>query len=130
MTTDVGLSTMDDPRRRSFEVVERKGLGHPDTICDALAERLSAALCRFYLDRFGSILHHNVDKVLLRGGAAAPRFGGGEVTEPIEIYFAGRATASFRGVDVPIADLANQVAREFFRETFHTLDVERHVRVH
>ena len=73
------------------EVVERKGLGHPDTICDALAERLGLALSRFYLERFGQILHHNVDKALLWGGTARPSFGGGEVTAPIEIFLAGRA---------------------------------------
>lgn len=28
----------------SVEIVERKGLGHPDTICDALAETLSRNL--------------------------------------------------------------------------------------
>jgi S-adenosylmethionine synthetase len=58
-------------------MVERKGLGHPDTICDALAEQLSVALCRFYNDRFGYLLHHNVDKALLWGGKAQPTFGGG-----------------------------------------------------
>ena len=36
-----------------FEVVERKGLGHPDTICDALADALSRALCKEYQQRFG-----------------------------------------------------------------------------
>jgi len=56
----------------SVEVVERKGVGHPDTICDALAEMLSRALCREYRNRFGAILHHNVDKALLCGGRAAP----------------------------------------------------------
>jgi hypothetical protein len=34
------------------EVVERKGLGHPDTICDALAETFSRNLCREYRRRF------------------------------------------------------------------------------
>ena len=67
-----------------FEIVERKVLGHPDTICDALAENLSRALSRFYLERFGATLHHNVDKALLCGGAARPAFGGGEVTEPVD----------------------------------------------
>ena len=52
------------------EVVERKGLGFPDSICDAVAEEVSLALCRFYRDPFGIILHHKVDKVLLRGGEA------------------------------------------------------------
>ncbi len=52
------------------EIVERKGIGHPDTMCDALAEELSRTLCRYYLDNFGLVLHHNVDKALLRGGSA------------------------------------------------------------
>lgn len=45
-----------------MEIVERKGKGHLDSICDALADELSNALSRVYLERFGSILHHNVDK--------------------------------------------------------------------
>jgi S-adenosylmethionine synthetase len=81
----------------AVEVVERKGLGHPDTICDALAETLSRNLCREYQDRFDRILHHNVDKVLLCGGCAAPAFGGGAVTDPFTVYLAGRATAKARG---------------------------------
>lgn len=39
--------------QRSYEVVERKGLGHPDTICDAIAEEFSRRLCRAYRERFG-----------------------------------------------------------------------------
>jgi S-adenosylmethionine synthetase len=58
------------PSALPVEVVERKGLGHPDTICDALVEEVSRALSCFYLKHFGFILHHNVDKVLLRGGSA------------------------------------------------------------
>ena len=29
--------------RRRMELVERKGLGHPDTICDALVEAIALA---------------------------------------------------------------------------------------
>ncbi|MCA1409472.1 S-adenosylmethionine synthase, partial [Ensifer sp. IC3342] len=82
------LIVADDP----VEVVERKGLGHPDTICDALAETLSRNLCREYRQRLGRILHHNVDKALLCGGRSTPAFGGGSVDAPIDIYLAGRAT--------------------------------------
>ena len=64
----------------STEVVERKGLGHPDTICDHLSEELSRALARYYLDNFGSVLHHNVDKSLLVGGRSLPAFAGGQIT--------------------------------------------------
>ncbi|HSJ96111.1 MAG TPA: methionine adenosyltransferase, partial [Myxococcota bacterium] len=69
----------DGPEAEPVEVVERKGLGHPDSICDALAEAFSLALSRFYREHFGRILHHNVDKVLLVGGRAEPAFGGGAV---------------------------------------------------
>jgi S-adenosylmethionine synthetase len=112
------------------EIVERKGLGHPDTLCDGLAESLSLALSRYYLERFGVILHHNVDKGLLWGGAAQARFGGGEVLAPIEIYLAGRATREFRDVKVPVEEIAVESSRRWLRERVRHLDPERHVRIH
>jgi S-adenosylmethionine synthetase len=33
-----------------LELVERKGLGHPDSMCDAIMEAISVALCRTYVD--------------------------------------------------------------------------------
>ena len=60
-----------------FEVVERKGRGHPDTICDLLAEQVSHDLAQFYQRRCGRVLHYNVDKALLAGGRSEPHFGGG-----------------------------------------------------
>jgi len=115
---------------RPVEVVERKGLGHPDTICDALAEEASRALSRHYLARFGFVLHHNVDKVLLRGGASRVAFGGGEVLEPIEIYLTGRATREYRGAQVPIEELVHEACFAWLREQLHALEPDRHVRLH
>lgn len=112
------------------EVVERKGVGHPDTICDALAEGLSRALCTAYRSRLGRILHHNVDKALLCGGRASPAFRGGRLVEPIDIYLAGRATANAGAEAFPLADIAVEGARAWLREHLHGLDAERHVRVH
>ena len=106
MKPDISLLETPSPASQPLEIVERKGLGHPDTICDALAENLSRALSRFYLERCGAILHHNVDKALLCGGTARPAFGGGEIAEPIEIYLAGRATAEFEGVTIPVDEIA------------------------
>jgi S-adenosylmethionine synthetase len=111
------------------EFVERKGIGHPDTICDALSEALSQALCREYRRRFGTILHHNVDKALLCGGRSAPAFGGGTVLAPIEIHLAGRAVAEVSGDIIPIAEIAVETARSWLRTQMHCLDVERHVQI-
>jgi len=126
----LNLSALTDPARRPNEIVERKGLGHPDTICDALAEEVSRALSRFYCDRFGLVLHHNVDKVLLCGGVSRPAFGGGEIVAPIEIFLAGRATREFKGVMVPVDDLAVATAGAWLAKHLPNLDVSRHVRLH
>jgi S-adenosylmethionine synthetase len=115
---------------RPIEVVERKGLAHPDSICDALAEELSLAYSRFALERFGAIPHHNLDKVLLRAGRSAPRFGAGEILEPIEIWLAGRATLRVKGEELPLQDLAQQSTRRWVAANLPGLDPDRHLRVH
>jgi S-adenosylmethionine synthetase len=119
------LNTLDN----DVEVVERKGLGHPDTICDALAETFSRNLCREYRSRFGSVLHHNVDKALLRGGRAAPAFGGGTILAPISIYLAGRAVTEVGGKAVPIEEIAVEGSRAWMRANLHALDADHHVHV-
>lgn len=118
------------PDALSVEIVERKGRGHPDTLCDALAEQLSLSLCRYYQEHFGLILHHNVDKVLLWGGEAAPAFGGGEVIKPIEVFLAGRATESFKDARVPVHTLAIEGTHAWFRDHLHAFDPEHHLKVH
>lgn len=117
------------PRTLDVEVVERKGLGHPDTICDALAESVSVRLCRYYLERFGTILHHNVDKILLCGGSARAAFGGGEVLEPLELYLAGRATSEYQGERIPVAEIAIDACRTWLQSHLPALDVDRHVKI-
>lgn len=112
---------------RAVELVERKGLGHPDTLSDALAEGVSRALSRYYLVHYGHILHHNVDKVLLSAGRSRPQWGGGELLEPIAIFLGGRATSGIGPERVPIAELAGEASRSVFARCFPGLDLERHL---
>jgi S-adenosylmethionine synthetase len=90
--------------RRRIELVERKGLGHPDTICDAVVEAISVALNRMYLDRLGRIPHYNLDKALLVAGQTAKRFGGGSVARPIELIVGDRATFTADGAALPVEE--------------------------
>ena len=109
------------------EVVERKGIGHPDTICDALAEAFSRNLCREYRRRFGEVLHHNVDKALLCGGSAAPAFGGGTILAPVIVYLAGRAITEVGNDRLDINAIAIEGSRAWIRENLHAVDSERHI---
>ena len=113
-----------------LEIVERKGLGHPDTVCDEIAEALSLDLSRRYLAECGEVLHHNVDKALLAGGASQPTFGGGEITRPMELFLAGRAVTSFGGKALPIEDLARAAATDWFAKHLPLVDVRRDLSVH
>ncbi len=130
MRIAIGRLETPDVDGLDVEIVERKGPGHPDSICDALAEQLSLSLCRFYQDRFGLVLHHNVDKALLWGGSAAPAFGGGRVLKPFEFFIAGRATDKFEGATVPVEDIAVEGARRWLREHMHAVDPEAHMVFH
>ncbi|MET1159948.1 MAG: methionine adenosyltransferase [Thermoprotei archaeon] len=113
------------------EIVERKGLGHPDYIADSASEAASRALCKYYLKEFGTILHHNLDKTLLVGGQASPRFGGGYVVEPIYIIVAGRATTEVKTEDgyvtIPFGSIIVKAVKDWIRENFRYLDPEEHV---
>lgn len=112
------------------EIVERKGLGHPDTICDQLAEQVSLALSRYYLAQFGRVLHYNVDKALLWGGQSAPAFGGGRILKPMEFFLSGRATMSAAGVTVPVEEMAGQTTERWLRAHMPFIDPRRDFKMH
>ncbi len=107
----------------AVEIVERKGLGHPDSVCDGVAEAVSRALARTYLDRFGTVLHFNTDETQLVAGTAAPAFGGGEMLEPIYLLIVGRATKTYDGRRIPAETVALETAREYLDANFPELDV-------
>jgi S-adenosylmethionine synthetase len=105
------------------EIVERKGIGHPDSLCDGIAESVSRALAAAYLDRVGRVLHYNTDETQLVAGSAAPAFGGGEVLEPIYVLIVGRATSEFEGTTIPTEPIALRAARQYLDAHVPELDV-------
>jgi len=112
---------------QDVEIVERKGIGHPDSICDGVAEAVSRALAQEYLDRFGTVLHYNTDESQLVAGTAAPAFGGGEVLEPIYLLIVGRATKSYEGERIPTETIALEAARDYLEANFPYLDVGKDI---
>ncbi len=113
---------------RMVEIVERKGLGHPDSICDAVMEQVSLALSREYMKRFGVILHHNIDKGLLVAGQVKRRFGGGRVVEPMRLIFGDRATYKVNGSSIPVHDIAIDTAKQWLKDNLRFVDPDRHMK--
>jgi S-adenosylmethionine synthetase len=112
---------------QQVELVERKGVGHPDSICDAIMEAVSVALCEAYEDTFGRIVHHNIDKGLLVAGQTRPKIGGGTVDEPMKLIFGDRAVYEFKGKKVPVGEIAHNIARQWLREHLRFVDPDKHI---
>jgi len=108
---------------QTVEIVERKGIGHPDSICDGIAESVSRALSNLYLDRVGKVLHYNTDETQLVAGESAPQYGGGELVEPIYVLIVGRATKSYEGERLPVDSTAIAAARDYLNENIPELEV-------
>ena len=112
------MIVINKPFTPPYEVVERKGQGHPDTLADGISEAISRSLCRHYLEESGQILHHNVDKVLIIAGQSAPRFGGGEILKPSAVVVGGRAS---RLQKKPLSEIIEDAAASHLHKTVQNL---------
>jgi len=111
------------------EIVERKGLGHPDSICDGAMEHLSQVMAREYVERSGAIQHYNFDKCLLAAGSVEHRFGGGRVLAPMRLVIGDRATFEANGVAIPVADVAREATAAWFRANLPGVHPDRHLEI-
>lgn len=115
--------------KNKIEIVERKGIGHPDSIADGLAESVSRTLCKLYMERYDKILHHNTDETQIVGGQSAPKFGGGTVLEPVYILLVGRATTEVNGERLPYRSRAIKAARDYLQSSCPHLDIDMDVMI-
>ncbi len=113
---------------KPMEVCERKGLGHPDSICDAIMNQASINLSKEYLRRFDTILHHNLDKGLVGAGGSEVSFGGGKITDPMLIVYGDRATFDVGGEHVPVDEIAIESTKEWMKEKLRFVDPEVHIK--
>jgi S-adenosylmethionine synthetase len=110
-----------------IEMAERKGIGHPDSICDQITDQISIELCKYYLKEFGVIMHHNVDKALLIGGQSIPTYNGGKIIKPISLIIAGRATERVNDKIIPVEEIAIETAKKWLQKNIRHLDVSKDI---
>jgi len=113
--------------RQQVELVERKGIGHPDTICDAIMEQVSIDLCKEYKAVFNRVLHHNIDKGMLVAGRSEPYPGGGRILEMMRILFGDRATSRFDGKRIDVGGIAEEAAKKWIRRNLRFVNPGHHI---
>lgn len=116
-------TTADGP----VEIVERKGIGHPDSICDGIMEFAAVRLAREYRQRLGRVVHFNLDKGLLAAGSAERSFGSGKLVEPMRLIFGDRATFEWQGKSVPVFDVVQRAADDWFGQNLPRVNPRRDI---
>jgi len=110
------------------EIVERKGIGHPDSVADGIAEAISRELSKMYKSRYGRIMHHNTDQIEVVGGQSKPSFGGGAMLEPVFILLSGRATTKVGDERLPYRSTAVRATKDYLRR-FNYLNIDEDITV-
>lgn len=112
-----------------LEIVERKGIGHPDTIADGLAEVASIEYSLHCLRKFGAILHHHFDKILIMGGKAKINFGEGEMEKPIRLIVNGRISSQFGNTKIDYKKILENASKKYLKNVLPSLDVEKWLKI-
>jgi S-adenosylmethionine synthetase len=110
-----------DPSSEVLEVVERKGVGHPDSLADALANEVSINYSRHCLETVGVILHHNVDKLYIGAGHYKNNYGVCERLSPVIIRVNGRMSSVFGDINLDIEQLQISAVRNYMRQVMPTV---------
>ena len=113
--------------KSDVEIVERKGMGHPDSICDGIAEAVSRELSKYYLKEYGKVLHHNTDQLEAVGGQSRPKYGGGKIIEPSYIILSGRATSQVNGEQIPVKSISISATKKFLAQNFKHINIDTDV---
>ncbi|HIU40364.1 MAG TPA: hypothetical protein IAB68_03605 [Candidatus Aphodocola excrementigallinarum] len=127
MNTFIYVNKKTNINNKKFEVVETKGKGHPDNICDTLAEKISSNYSIYCKEHYGVILRHMIDKLSILGGGSKVKFGGGKMISPIRILINGRFTDSYKNEKIDYMDIVTNTIKDYFRQLFPLLDIEKYL---
>ena len=118
-----------DPEKNYFEVVERKGMGHPDTLADKLAELCSQEYSKYCLQNFGCVLHHNFDKLYIGAGKFIFENNQVKMYDKIKVFLNGRASITMNGQKIDLNTILSPVIKDYLKTLLPHLDVENDLEI-
>lgn len=127
MQTYIYVNKKKKINNQKFEVVETKGKGHPDNICDTLAEKISANYSKYCLEHYDVILRHMIDKLSILGGGSKVQFGGGNMKNPIRILVNGRFTDKYKNEKIDYMSIVSKTIKDYFKKLFPLLDINNYL---
>ena len=113
----------------NFEIVERKGIGHPDTLSDAIAEQASRYYSQYCLENFGRLAHHWFDKVMLIGGKSEIRYGYGKIVEPFTVIFAGKSVKKIGTTIIPLDNILYKATSDTLSKVLYNFNPVKHLKI-
>lgn len=123
-------SDYNDPNNCNIEVVERKGLGHPDSLADMLAKECSRAYSKFCIDNFGCVLHHNFDKLYIGAGCFRYENNCMKMYDKVKVFLNGRASNTMNGKTIDLEKLLKPVIKKYIHSILPRLDVDNELDIH
>lgn len=127
MKTFIYTNNKNDIDNQAFEIVETKGKGHPDNICDTLAEKISSNYSKYCIEKYGVILRHMIDKLSILGGGSIVYFGKSEMKAPIRLLVNGRFTDRYKEEKIDYMKIVEETIKTYFKELFPLLDVDNYL---
>lgn len=118
------------PDSLPYDVAERKGIGHPDSLADLVADTFSRRYGSWCLRQFGILPNHWVDKVNLVGAAARVGFGGFEILKPVDCYLFGKITERIGGSPIPVQALFSDSVAAALPAALGDNAILEHARLH
>ena len=118
-----------DPEKNNIEIVERKGIGHPDTIADQLAFECSRVYSKYCMEHFGCILHHNIDKLYIGAGLFLLENNEIKRYNPIRVEINGRVSNTMNGERIDLEGLFVPVIKNYLKSIMPRLDCEKDLNI-
>ena len=113
-----------DPNNDDIEIIERKGIGHPDTLADKLAEECSRAYANYCMEHFGCVLHHNFDKLYIGAGCFRYEDGKTNMYSKFKVRLNGRASNTMNGESIDIPSIVIPVIKKYIKSVMPRVDVD------
>jgi S-adenosylmethionine synthetase len=109
--------------------IERKGMGHPDTLADMVADEFNKLYLNYTKSVFGVLLNHHVDKTTLVGAASNTWPGGYEIAKPVTAHFFGKITDQVDSIKIPIHDLASEAVGNILPFVLRDSEITRFTKI-